>query len=156
MTSTKILGYAQLSTPVGTEAVVVADSATTNKYVIITDLIKKWFSEVNADGNNLVGVQNIQYDLSTATTALDFANDELQEISIVADTTFTCTGYVAGKSKSIKITTDATLRTLTFPAAWRFVGPKPIDQAASKIGMLTITSYTAAEAGIVAAYAVEQ
>jgi len=56
MVSTPILGYTQLTAPVGTEAVVVADSASTNKYVIITDLIKKWFGQVDANGNNLVGI----------------------------------------------------------------------------------------------------
>ena len=59
-----------------------------------------------------------------------------------------------GRSKTIKITTDATLRTLTFPA-WKFVGALPTDQAASKVGILTITSFGTTDADCVAAYAVE-
>jgi hypothetical protein len=47
------------------------------------------------------------------------------------------------------------LRTLTFPA-WKFVGAKPSDQAASKIGILTITAFGTADTDIVAAYAVEE
>lgn len=107
------------------------------------------------NGNDLDSIQNIIYDLSTSGTDIDFGEDELQEISIAANTTFTGTGYAIGKSKSVKITTDGTLRTLAFPAGWVFVGTKPTDQAASKTGILTLTSYTAAEAGVVCAYAVE-
>ncbi len=107
-------------------------------------------------GFNVDNIQNLIHDLSTATTALDFANDELQEISISASTTFTGTGYAIGKTKVIKITTDGTLRTLAFPSGWVFIGAKPTDQAASKTGILSITSFTTAEAGVVASYAVQE
>ena len=91
---------------------------------------------------------------SATTTSLDFNSDQLQTISISANTTFTTTGLESGKSKTIKITTDGTLRTLTFPA-WIFVGSKPTDQAASKISILTITSFGTTDADCVAAFAVE-
>ena len=91
---------------------------------------------------------------SVTTTQLDFGSDQLQTISISANTTFTTTGLASGKSKTIKITTDGTLRTLTFPA-WKFVGSKPANQAASKIGILTLTSFGTTDAECVAAYAVE-
>ena len=91
---------------------------------------------------------------SATTTSLDFNSDQLQTISISANTTFTTTGLASGKSKTIKITTDGTLRTLTFPA-WKFVGSKPANQAASKIGILTLTSFGTTDAECVAAYAVE-
>ena len=108
-------------------------------------------------GNILSNIKNLKHKLTTTTVALDFADEETQTISISAPTTFTCTGYEASvvKSKVIRIITDATLRTLTFPATWIFVGTKPVDQAASKTGILTISSYGATEADTVAAYAVE-
>ena len=106
-------------------------------------------------GNDLDNIQNLINDLSTSGTDVDFAEDMLQEISISANTTFTGTGYAIGKCKILKITTDGTLRTLTFPSGWVFLGTKPADQAASKTGILSLTSFTAAEAGIVAVYAVE-
>ena len=106
-------------------------------------------------GAILDNVTNIIHDLSTSGTDVDFDEDELQEISISANTTFTGTNYAIGKTKVLKITTDGTLRTLAFPAGWVFVGTKPADQAASKTGILTLTSFTAIESGIVAAYAVE-
>jgi hypothetical protein len=89
------------------------------------------------------------------TTALDFSGDQVQTISISANTTFTTSNLAVGKSKTIKITTDGTLRTLTFPA-WKFVGTKPTDQAASKVGILTLTSFGTTDADCVAAYAVEE
>ena len=106
-------------------------------------------------GNNIDNIQNLIHDISTTTTALDFSGDQLQTISISADTTFTTSNLAVGKSKTIKITTDGTLRTLTFPA-WKFVGTKPTDQAASKIGILTLTSFGTTDADCVAAYAVEE
>ena len=105
-------------------------------------------------GNNIDNIQNLVHDTSATSTALDFSADQLQTISITANTTFTTSNLAIGKSKTIKITTDATLRTFTFPA-WKFVGAEPADQAASKVGILTITSFGTTDADCIAAYAVE-
>lgn len=110
---------------------------------------------VDVAGNNIDNIQNLIHDISTTTTALDFSGDQVQTISISAATTFTTSNLAVGKSKTIKITTDGTLRTLTFPA-WKFVGTKPTDQAASKVGILTLTSFGTTDADCVAAYAVEE
>jgi hypothetical protein len=112
-------------------------------------------ASLDVAGNNIDNIQNLIHDTSSTTTALDFSNDQLQTISISANTTFTTSNRATGATKTIKITTDATLRTLTFPA-WKFVGSKPTDQAASKIGILTITAFGTADTDIVAAYAVEE
>jgi len=106
-------------------------------------------------GFDLDNIQNTIYDLSASGTDVDFTEDMLQEISISADTVFTGTNYAIGKSKILKIITDATLRTLAFPAGWVFLGTKPVDQAASKTGILSLTSFTGVEAGVIAVYAVE-
>lgn len=155
MTSTKILGYTQLTTPVGTEAVVVADSSTTNKYVIISDLIKKWFGQVDSNGNNLIGIQNLVHDISSTTVALDFSADQLSTITVSATATFTCATYIAGASKTIKILDSGSGQTLAFPAGWIFVGTKPTAIAISKTGILTLTCFSTTEASVVAAYAEE-
>ncbi len=112
-------------------------------------------ANVDLAGNDNDNIQNLIHDLSTSGTDIDFSEDELQEISISVNTTFTGTNYAIGKSKVIKIITDGTLRTLTFPSGWIFVGSKPADQAASKTGILSLTSFTAIESGVVASYAVE-
>jgi len=102
-------------------------------------------------GNDLDNIQNLIHDISTSGTDIDFTEDELQTISISANTTFTTANRAAGKSKTLKIITDSTLRTLTFPA-WDWVTPIPPDQAASKNGYLTLTSYSTTDAAIIAAY----
>ena len=109
---------------------------------------------VDVAGNNIDNIQNLIHDTSATTTALDFSGDQLQTISISANTTFTTSNRATGKSKTIKITTDGTLRTLTFPS-WKFVGAMPTEQAASKIGILTVTCFGTADTDIVAAYVVE-
>tara|TARA_R110000744_G_scaffold174610_1_gene293414 strand:+ start:220 stop:1242 length:1023 start_codon:yes stop_codon:yes gene_type:complete len=112
---------------------------------------------VDISGNNVDNIQNLIHDFSTATTTLDFAGDELQEITISADTTFAASSNIAiGKSKTVIITTDATIRTLAFPAGWKFIGATPVNQAASKVGVLTLTCRTGIESGIIASYGVEE
>ena len=109
---------------------------------------------VDIAGNNIDNIQNLIHDTSATTTALDFSGDQLQTISISANTTFTTSNRATGKSKTIKITTDGTTRTLTFPS-WKFVGAMPTEQAGSKIGILTVTCFGTADTDIVAAYVVE-
>lgn len=118
--------------------------------------ITTWTANHSAGGFDLTNIQNLIHDLSTTTVELDFAGDEFQEISISANTTFTGTGYAIGKSKTVIITTDATLRTLAFPAGWKFLNnSKPTDQSLSTKGVLTLTCQTGAEAGVIATYASE-
>ena len=111
---------------------------------------------VDIGGNNLDNIQNLIHDTSATATTLDFAQDQLQTISISVNTTFATTGVATGKSKTIKILNDATLHTLTFPAGWKFVGAKPTDIAVSKTAILTLTCFGSADADIVAGYAVEE
>ena len=42
-----------------------------------------------------------------------------------------------------------------FPANWKFVNTAPADLAIGKYAVLTLTSTTAADTGVIAAYAVE-
>lgn len=111
---------------------------------------------ITIGGNDVREIRNVIHDISASGTDVDFDEDQVQTISISANTTFTGTNYVAGKSKTIYITTDGTLRTLAFPSGWIFMGAKPADQDASKVGVLTLDSTTGAEAGVRAAYAVEE
>jgi len=110
---------------------------------------------IDVAGNNIDNIQNLILDQSVSGTDIDFTEDMQQTISIAANTTFTGVNYAIGVSKTVFITTDASIRTLTFPAGWIFQGVKPTEQAASKVGTLTLTCTTAAEAGIRCAYAVE-
>jgi len=137
------------------EFAVVDTVAVQTKKITISNLLKKWFQDTDAAGFNLINIQNLVHDLSTTTVALNFNLDELQQISITANTTFTTSNLAIGRSKVVKILNDATLHTLTFPAGWIFVGTKPTDIAASKTGILSLTSFTAVDSGVIASYAVQ-
>lgn len=92
-----------------------------------------------------------------ATTNIDFANtvDDFRTVTLTGNITFTTSNLAAGRSRTIRIIGDASLRTFTFPA-WKFVGAAaPASLAASKIGILTLTAFGAANADVVAAYAAE-
>ena len=111
---------------------------------------------LDASNKNIDNIRSLIYDTSVSGTSVDFSVEQLQTISISASTTFTTANRTTGKSKTIKITTDGSTRTLTFPSGWKFVGTKPTEQAASKIGILTCTCFGTADTDIVAAYAVEE
>jgi hypothetical protein len=100
---------------------------------------------------------NVQYSVA-AMSGVDFDFDStnaIQTLSISGNTTFTGSNYAAGKSITLFITTDGSLRTLAFPAGWIFEGAKPTDQAASKVGVLTLLCTSTSEASVRCAYAVE-
>lgn len=68
----------------------------------------------------------------------------------------TGTEYAAGRSVTVRVVNGGTLRTLTFPAAWAFVGPKPAEIAASKTGLLSLVCFGADAADVMAGWAVQQ
>ena len=93
---------------------------------------------------------------TTGTVALDFSGAAYRtQAALTGNVTYTGSNYAAGRSITIRVINGATLRTLTFPAGWRFIGTKPANIAASKVGVLTITSFGTTEADCVAAWAVE-
>lgn len=118
--------------------------------------IIEMLSAVDMGGRNIDNIQNLIFDISTSGTDIDFDEDDVQEISISSNTTFTTANRAAGKQKTLKITTDATQRDLTFPAGWKFLGTIPANQAASKVGQLSLLCYGTADTDIVAAYSVEE
>ena len=115
-------------------------------------------SDVSATSFSTTGaVSALTYSGSVAstTTALNFATETFKTISIAAATTFTASNYSAGRTVTVRVTSDATQRALTFPTGWVFVGTRPTAIAASKTGILTITSFGTTEANCVAAWAVQ-
>jgi hypothetical protein len=93
---------------------------------------------------------------TTGTINLDFAGADFRtQAALTGDIIYTASNYAAGRSITIRVTNGVTLRTLTFPAGWKFVGAKPTNIAASKVGVLTLTSFGTVEADVVAAWSVE-
>jgi hypothetical protein len=90
-----------------------------------------------------------------ATTDIDLDTDGFQTVTLTGNITFTTSNRAAGRSKTIRIVGDSSLRTLSFPG-WTFVGAAaPASLAANKDAILTITAFGTADTDIVAAYAVE-
>lgn len=75
--------------------------------------------------------------------------------AMTGDITFTASNYRAGATKTLFVTSDSSIRNLTFPSGWVWVSPKPSTIAASKTGVLTVTSLGTAEANAVASWAVQ-
>ena len=101
---------------------------------------------------------NVQYSVA-AMSGVDFDFDStnaIQTLSISGNTTFTGSNYAAGKSITLFITTDGSTRTLAFPSGWIFQGTKPTEQAASKVGTLTLLCASTTEASVRCAYAVQE
>jgi hypothetical protein len=90
-----------------------------------------------------------------ATTDIDLDTNGFQTVTLTGNITFTTSNRAAGRSKTIRIVGDSSLRTLSFPG-WTFVGAAaPASLAANKDAILTITAFGTADTDIVAAYAVE-
>jgi len=93
---------------------------------------------------------------TTGSIDLDFTANELQLMpAMTGNVTFTGSNYVAGGTKTIRIIGGGSAYTLAFPAGWKFVNEAPTDLAIGKYAVLTLTSTTTAEAGVICAYAVE-
>jgi hypothetical protein len=131
----------------------------------VTDqtLIYNGSAWVNTSSPNFPGIvtaanYNIGVTDSTdpGTFDFDFSSDTgLYNISIDSNTTFTGSNYTAGSLKTARVANGATLRTLTFPAGWKFVNEAPADIDVNKVAVLSITSFGATEGECVAAWAVE-
>jgi hypothetical protein len=110
-------------------------------------------SEVATGKNFVVNVGTLS--TTTGTQGLDFTSQGYLTHAITGNITYTASNYAAGRSLSVRITSDGTARNLTFPTNWVFVGAKPTSIAASKNAVLSVTSFGTTEAESVAAYAVQ-
>ena len=118
------------------------------------------FTSSTATISDIATGKNFAINVGTLATAsgtqeLDFSSQGYLTHSITGNITYTATNYSAGKSLSIRVTSDGTARNLAFPTNWVFVGAKPSSIAASKIAILSVTSFGTTEANAVAAYAVQ-
>jgi hypothetical protein len=135
--------YAPLASPV-----ITGTMTTTNLIVSSTTSLQS----VDAEE---ISALTYTADVAVTTTALDFATEAFKTISINANTIFTASGYAVGRTITVLVTNGATQRNLTFPTNWVFLGTKPTNIAASKKGILTVTSFGTTEAECIAAWAVQ-
>lgn len=91
-----------------------------------------------------------------ATTNIDFTAENFRTETLTGNVTFTTSNLAAGRSVTIRIIGDSSLRTLTFPGGWKFVGnAAPASLDANKTAIITVTSFGTTDANVIAAYAVE-
>lgn len=91
-----------------------------------------------------------------ATTTVPFNGAVHQTLALTGNVTLASSNLAAGRRTTLVITSGASLRNLTFPAGWVFVGaaaPASID--ANKTAILELVSTSAADSGVVARYAVQ-
>jgi hypothetical protein len=93
---------------------------------------------------------------TTGTVNIDFSGANLRtQGDLTGNITYTASNYAAGRNVTIRVKNGGTQRTLTFPTNWVFLGTKPANIAASKTGVLSLTSFGTVEADVVAAWAVQ-
>ncbi|MHC1762926.1 MAG: hypothetical protein AB9869_01285 [Verrucomicrobiia bacterium] len=85
------------------------------------------------------------------TVTLDFATNTVNSLSLAGDVTFATTNLGAGRLYRLLLTATATNDAFTFPA-WRFVGPKPTNILADKLGLLSLEAWGADDTNVVARY----
>ena len=92
-----------------------------------------------------------------STTNLDMAalNGQYRTISLTGDLTFTTSNRANGRAVVLRLLSDASQRTFTFPGDWVFVSTKPASIAASKSAVLSLTFFGTTDADCIAAYAVQ-
>lgn len=83
--------------------------------------------------------------------ALDAAR--VYTLTLADDVTLSATGMSATESRAVQVRVTASgARTLSFPAAWKWDGQKPASMLAGAQGVLSLTSFGATEADVVASW----
>jgi hypothetical protein len=93
-----------------------------------------------------------------ASVALDFATSikSAQSVTLAGNLTLTTTNLASGRVKLLRIIGDGSVRTLAFPASWKFlVAAAPTTLAASKVALLWLFSFGTTDGDVVANYAAE-
>lgn len=85
---------------------------------------------------------------------IDFTKN-LLTCALSGNPTFLSQNLNPGATVAVRITCDATLRTFTFPAGWKFLVSKPLTILASNMALLSLTSFDTTDSGVIAAYGPE-
>lgn len=112
---------------------------------------------LDMDGNRVISPRQEHFTFNNASGTMNVWFDgNLWTYNLSGDVTFASLGLAAGKYATLRLLPGASTRTLAFPAGWVFVGPKPVDIAADKTGILTVEAFGATDADVVAAWAVQE
>ncbi len=87
---------------------------------------------------------------------LDFNGFGGKRIALTGNTSFTSGAFGFGKQMLVRVVCDTTLRTLVWPAAWKWVGAAaPANIAANKTALLQLWCFGTNESDVVARWLVE-
>jgi hypothetical protein len=91
------------------------------------------------------------------TVALDLATltGQVNTITLTDALTLTTSNLANGRVTGLRLIPGASLRTLTFPADWKFVSAKPASLPADKVARLTIECHGTTNADVIAAIAIQ-
>ena len=111
---------------------------------------------VNADAQ-IKRMLLLQEAITYATNvSLNFQTFGGKRLALAGNVTFSATGHLFGAYMIVRIVCDGTLRTLGWPAGWKWVGSAaPANIAASKTALLRLWCFGLNDAEVVARYLVE-
>jgi hypothetical protein len=116
------------------------------------------FNDLWADGFvQLKRVAFLQEFLTFASNiTLNLGTFHGKRIALTGNVTFSATGHFIGAEPIMRVVCDATLRTLGWPSAWKWVGSTPpANIAANKTALLQLWSFGTTDPDIVARWLVE-
>lgn len=91
-----------------------------------------------------------------AAIALNFNSFGVKRINLAGNLSLSAINQLNNQQMVVRLESDASLRTLTFPGAWRWIGSAaPANIAANKVAMLWLWSFGTQETDIVAYYLVQ-
>lgn len=87
---------------------------------------------------------------------LNFNSYGVKRINLTGDLSLSAVNQLNNQQVTVRLEADASLRALTFPAGWRWIGSAaPASLAANKVAILWLWSFGLGESDIVARYLVE-
>ena len=115
-------------------------------------------AQVIVDDTMLARRLQLQSEVLAYASSLDlnFATFGQKRIDLTGNLSLTSNNMDYGKSLLLRIAADGSVRTLAFPAGWRWVGgTAPANIAANKLALLRLECFGTVEASVVARYLVE-
>lgn len=121
-------------------------------------LTNKTLPDVTITGGTISGTTVSQSTLTYAATVnLDMAaiTNSYQTISLAGDLTLTSSNRAAGRHVDIRLVNSASIRTLTFPTGWVFLGAaKPATISSNAVATLNIMFFGTADTDAICKYSV--
>jgi hypothetical protein len=90
------------------------------------------------------------------TTVVDFNGRGMLTVNVTGNVVFDAVNMAAERYCSVRVLADSGTRTLGFHGSWRFLGQKPSQINANKVGVLSLSCFGATSADVLAAWGVEQ